>query len=65
MLIREAGIRHDSAAHGFVTASLGVSGGAGVTPAELVATADAALYHAKSRGRDRVETLSCVAGANF
>jgi diguanylate cyclase (GGDEF)-like protein len=57
-LIRNAGIRHDSAASGIVTASFGVSGGTGMTPPDLVASADAALYRAKSRGRDRVETMA-------
>jgi len=38
-----------------VTASFGVSAGMNPTPAVLVAAADAALYRAKSRGRDRVE----------
>ncbi len=55
-MIRDAGIRHDDAASGVVTASLGVSGGIAPTPPSLVAAADAALYCAKSRGRDRVET---------
>jgi diguanylate cyclase (GGDEF)-like protein len=53
--IRDAGIRHTTAAHGVVTASLGVSAGARMTPQALVAAADAALYRAKSGGRDRVE----------
>jgi diguanylate cyclase (GGDEF)-like protein len=53
--IRNAGIRHATAVHGIVTASLGVSAGAGITPQALVAAADAALYRAKSGGRDRVE----------
>jgi len=53
--IRDARIRHTTAAHGVVTASLGVSAGAGITPQSLVAAADAALYRAKSGGRDRVE----------
>jgi diguanylate cyclase (GGDEF)-like protein len=53
--IRDAAIHHTTAAHGVVTASLGVSAGARITPQALVAAADAALYRAKSEGRDRVE----------
>jgi len=53
--IRDAGIRHAESEQGVVTASFGVSGGTGMTPPALVAAADAALYRAKSGGRDRVE----------
>jgi diguanylate cyclase (GGDEF)-like protein len=56
--IRDAGIRHTSATGGVVTASLGVAASTGtmsLTPLSLVAAADAALYRAKSGGRDRVE----------
>jgi diguanylate cyclase (GGDEF)-like protein len=56
--VRDAAIRHDGSAHRVVTASFGVSASAGttlVTPLSLVAAADAALYRAKSGGRDRVE----------
>jgi len=56
-VVRNARIRHDNSAYGVVTASLGVSSGRGttLTPPALVAAADAALYRAKSCGRDRVE----------
>jgi diguanylate cyclase (GGDEF)-like protein len=57
-MVRDAAIRHTSLEGGVVTASLGVSstdGMTAMTPLSLVAAADAALYRAKSRGRDRVE----------
>jgi diguanylate cyclase (GGDEF)-like protein len=56
-IVREAAIRHDASDARIVTASLGVATGDGgsVTPPSLVAAADAALYRAKSQGRDRVE----------
>ena len=57
--VRDAAIRHDAADSGIVTASLGVSAASGgtkpLTPDAIVAAADAALYRAKSGGRDRVE----------
>ena len=55
--IKKAALRHETSEHGVVTASIGVttSAGAQLDPATLVASADAALYRAKSNGRDRVE----------
>jgi diguanylate cyclase (GGDEF)-like protein len=56
--VREAHIRHIASDGGIVTASLGVSASNGegaLTPLTLIRAADAALYRAKSRGRDRVE----------
>jgi diguanylate cyclase (GGDEF)-like protein len=53
-IVRDAGIRHDGNDSGVVTVSLGVSANGG-NALSLVAAADAALYRAKSRGRDRVE----------
>ena len=56
--VREARIRHDGADAGIVTASLGVSSSRGASALALVAAADAALYRAKSGGRDRVEGMA-------
>ena len=60
-LVRGAAIRHDASEPGIVTASLGVSSSIRMdelTPLSLVEAADAALYRAKSGGRDRVEVQS-------
>jgi diguanylate cyclase (GGDEF)-like protein len=61
-MVREARIRHDGADDGIVTASLGVA--SGHTPSSLVAAADAALYRAKSAGRNRVEAEP-IGGAGY
>ena len=55
--VRNAGIRHAGVTAGFLSASVGVAGSSGTAlqPSTLVAAADAALYRAKSAGRDRVE----------
>ncbi|HUR80111.1 MAG TPA: GGDEF domain-containing protein, partial [Thermoanaerobaculia bacterium] len=54
--VRDARIRHEGSEPGIVTASFGVSTSTGkAAPLTLVAAADAALYRAKSSGRDRVE----------
>lgn len=56
--VRDARIPHAGVEHGIVTASLGVTASSGkIAPPALIAAADAALYRAKSGGRDRVETL--------
>lgn len=57
--VRELAIPHGASTTGpIVTASIGgatVSPLPGVSPPQLVAAADAALYRAKAAGRDRVE----------
>lgn len=60
-IVRDAKLRHDGVASGIVTASLGVA--SGITPLTIVADADAALYRAKSGGRDRVEVTTPASAA--
>jgi diguanylate cyclase (GGDEF)-like protein len=52
--IRNAALSHTATPSGVLTASVGVTAGDG-PPSALLASADAALYRAKARGRDRVE----------
>jgi diguanylate cyclase (GGDEF)-like protein len=64
LAIRNAAIPHDAAESGILTASVGVTASGGLTPptpSSLLACADAALYRAKARGRDRVESEPMVA----
>ena len=51
--VERAGFRHPYAATGLLTISIGVATGGGDT-GDLLARADAALYEAKRRGRNRV-----------
>jgi len=50
-----------------VTASLGVAAypGHGLTPAEVISAADAALYRAKERGRNQVHAAEAAAPVRF
>jgi GGDEF domain-containing protein len=55
--VEEAHVIHESAPRGFVTISIGVASvvpEAAKSPHELIDAADAALYEAKRRGRNRV-----------
>lgn len=68
LMVRTAAIRHNASDYGIVTGSLGVASSTEattVTPASLVAAADAALYRAKSQGRDRVETATVPPDASL
>ena len=56
--LREADIAHAAATAGRMTASIGISAmqaGMSVPLGTLLTQADAALYRAKSAGRDRAE----------
>jgi diguanylate cyclase (GGDEF)-like protein len=67
IIVRQAAIPHAGVPSGIVTASLGVSASTGttpITPQTLLAAADAALYRAKSAGRDRVEGEGMGGGAD-
>jgi diguanylate cyclase (GGDEF)-like protein len=61
--IEQLALRHESAPAGVVTISAGVATAEprhGGSPRELIARADRALYLAKDRGRNRVETVETV-----
>ncbi len=57
---------HPASPHGHVTVSVGVAGwtpGCGLSPKEVIAQADEALYHAKECGRNRVVQRTASEGA--
>jgi diguanylate cyclase (GGDEF)-like protein len=60
MKIKELAIMHQGRSMGMLTVSIGVAvfPDHGVSPKELMAAADAALYEAKRRGRDQVVVAS-------